>query len=165
MPPDADGFVNVMVSPWHTGPAFTIAPALGDTLTVTVIVVNADPHDALISVKVIVVVPPLTPVTTPVIASTDPIVVLLLLHTPDPPDAVASLKVMVKPVQTVFAPVIVPAITEAIILTVVVVAVVVPQVLVADNVYTPAFAATTPLTDALTVNGEVIAVPPGPLHE
>ena len=132
--PDADGLVSVMVNPWHTGPAPTIVPALGDTFTVIVVVVNADPHDALISVKVIIVVPPVIPVTIPVMASTDPTDVLLLLQAPEPPDALASLNVMVKPVQTVLAPVIVPALTAAITLTVAVVAAVVPQVFVADKV-------------------------------
>jgi hypothetical protein len=61
VPPPADGFVNVNVAPTHTGPAPIIAPAFGDTFTVTVAVVNADPHDALVSVYVIIVVPPLTP--------------------------------------------------------------------------------------------------------
>jgi len=50
VPPDADGLVNERVNPTHTGPAPTMAPASGDTFTVTIVVVNADPHDALVSV-------------------------------------------------------------------------------------------------------------------
>ena len=109
VPPEAVGLVNNDVVPTHSGPAPIIAPALGDTFTVTIVVVNTDPHDALVSVNVIIVVPPLTPYTTPVVAPTVPTVVLLLVHAPVPPDAVASLKVMVNPVHTVPGPVIVPA--------------------------------------------------------
>ena len=112
VPPDAEGLVRLSVNPTHTGPAPIIDPALGDTLTVTIVVVNTDPHDALTSVNVIIVVPPLTPYTIPVVAPTVPTVVLLLVHAPVPPDAVASLKVMVNPVHTVPGPVIVPAIGD-----------------------------------------------------
>ena len=112
VPPVAVGLVSAIVNPWQTGPAPIIAPALGDAFTVTIVVVNNEPHDALVSVKVIIVVPPLTPYTTPVVAPTVPTVVLLLVHAPVPPDAVASLKVMVNPVHTVPGPVIVPAIGD-----------------------------------------------------
>ena len=112
VPPDAVGLVKLSVNPTQRGPAPTIDPALGDTFTVTVVVVNADPHDALISVKVIIVVPPVIPVTIPVMASTDPTGELLLLQNPEPPEALALLNVIVKPVQTVFKPVIVPAIGD-----------------------------------------------------
>ena len=44
-------------------------------------------------------------------------------------------------------------------------AVVVPHRLVAENVYTPALPAITPLTKALVDVGALIAVPPGPAHE
>ena len=50
---------NAVVSPTHT----LVVPVIvvGLALTVTIMVVNADPHDALVSVNVIIVVPPLTP--------------------------------------------------------------------------------------------------------
>ena len=55
------------------------------------------------------VVPGLTPHTTPVVAPTVPTVTSLLLQVPVPPDAVVLLRVMHDPVQTDAAPVIVPA--------------------------------------------------------
>ena len=109
VPPDAVRLARVVVAPTHTELAPVISPATGVTFTVMVIVVNADPHNALVSVYVTIVVPPLTPVTTPVMALTEPTVVLLLVQAPDPPDAVALLKVIVDPEHTVFKPVIAPA--------------------------------------------------------
>ena len=109
VPPEAVGSANDTLRPVHTDPGPVMAPAKGDTFTVTTKVVNADPHEALVSVKVIIVVPPLTPYTIPVVAPTVPTPGLLLVHAPVPPDAVASLNAMVKPVHTVLGPVIVPA--------------------------------------------------------
>ena len=68
------------------------------------------------------VVPGVTPHTTPVDALTVPTAVLLLLHVPVPPDAVVLLKVIHDPAHTDAAPFIVPAIgdTFTVILVVVV---------------------------------------------
>ena len=122
--PPAGPELNAVVNPTHT----LVVPVIvvGLALTVTVIVVKADPHDVLVSVKVIIVVPPLTPYTLPVVLPTVPIVVLLLLHVPVPPAAVTSLKVMVRPTQTLVVPVIVPAAGDTLTTTLAVV-VAVPQ--------------------------------------
>ena len=60
----------------------------------------------------IIVVPGLTPQTTPVEAFTVPTAVLLLLHVPVPPDAVVLLNVIQDPAHTDEAPFIVPAIGD-----------------------------------------------------
>ena len=90
-PPDAVASLNGMVKPVHTLPGPVIVPANGDTSTVTIVVVVADPQNALVSVYIMVVVPTLIPVTMPEVEPTLPLLGILLLHVPVPPDAVASL--------------------------------------------------------------------------
>ena len=109
VPPEAVRSANVVVKPLHTDVVPVIAPATGDTLTVTLTVVVAEPHESVLSVNVIVVTPELTPYTTPVVEPIVPTAVLLLLQVPVPPDAVASASVIVKPEHTDDGPVIAPA--------------------------------------------------------
>ena len=61
VPPDEVTSVSDVVSPAHTAVIPVIVPAAGEIFTVTVAVVVAVPQDAVLSVKVIVVVPGLTP--------------------------------------------------------------------------------------------------------
>ena len=122
VPPDAVTSESVIVSPVHTDEGPVIVPAEGEVTTVTFIVVVADPQETVVSVNVIVVVPALTPYTTPVVEPTVPTAVLLLLHVPVPPDAVASASGIVDPAHTEVGPVIVPALGDA--LTVILVVVV-----------------------------------------
>ena len=133
VPPVAVASANVMVNPVQTDDGPVIAPAKGDTLTVKLVVVVADPQKALVSVKVIIVVPALTPYITPVTGSMVPTAVLLLLHVPVPPDAERLFKVVVKPAQTDEAPVIVPATGDT--LTVMLVVVVTEPQLTLVSVY------------------------------
>ena len=58
VPPAGPEF-NAVVRPTHTFVVPVIVAGL--IFTVAIFVVNADPHDALVSVYVIIVVPPLTP--------------------------------------------------------------------------------------------------------
>ena len=120
VPPDAEASLNVMLVPVHTNEEPDIAPALGDVTTVTFIVAVAVPQEAVVSVKVIVVMPGPTPYTTPVVDPTVPTAVLLLLHVPVPPDAVASLSVILEPVHIEVTPLIVPALGEVFTVTFVV---------------------------------------------
>ena len=122
VPPDAVKLLSVIFAPAHTDVRPVIAPAIGDTFTVTFAVVVAEPQKAVVSVNVITIGPGLTPYTTPVVAPTVPIAVLLLLQVPEPPAAVASLKVIVDPTHTAERPFIVPATGDA--LTVILVVVV-----------------------------------------
>ena len=111
-----------MFAPTHTDVGPVIVPATGETLTVILVVVVAEPQNVVVSVNVIIVIPGLTPYTTPVAAPMVPTAVLLLLHVPEPPAAVASLNVIVEPAHTEEGPVIVPATGDA--LTVILVVVV-----------------------------------------
>ena len=77
------------------------------------------------------VVPALTPYTTPETGSIVPTPVLLLLHNPEPPLAVASVRVIVAPVHTKPGPVIAPA-TGVVLTVTTVVAVTVPHDTVAN---------------------------------
>ena len=120
-PPDAVASLNGIVKVVHTLPGPVIAPANGDTFTVTTVVVVADPQNALVSVYVIVVVPTLIPVTIPEVEPILPLVGILLLHVPVPPDAVASLNWIVDPWHTNPALPIVPAIGDGLTVTTVVV--------------------------------------------
>ena len=61
VPPDAEASLSVMLEPVHIEVTPFIVPALGDVFTVTFVVAVSDPQLAVVSVKVIVVVPPLTP--------------------------------------------------------------------------------------------------------
>ena len=109
VPPDAVASLNAILVPVHKDVGPVMVPATGDAITVTFIVVVADPQNTLVSVKIIFVTPALTPYNIPVTRSIVPTAVLLLLHVPVPPDAVASLKVIVNPEHTVAGPVMVPA--------------------------------------------------------
>ena len=109
VPPDAVVLLNVMHDPVHTDAAPVIVPAMGDTFTVIFVVVVAVPHEALVSVYVIVVVPTPMPPTMPVADPIVPTPGLLLLHVPVPPDADGSLNVMVEPTHTALRPLINPA--------------------------------------------------------
>ena len=111
-PPDAVASVNVIVRPVHTVAGPLIVPPIGDTLTVTFVVVVAIPQNALVSVKVIVVIPGLIPPTIPVAVPIVPIPGLLLLQVPAPPEAVLLLNVIVEPTHTLLNPLIVPATGE-----------------------------------------------------
>jgi hypothetical protein len=96
-------------------------PADGELVTLTNAVSAAVPQPKLlVTVNVIIAVPKLTPVTTPVAGSTVATAASLLLHAPVPPVNVVLDKVDVVVGQTVAAPVIVPAVGAALTVTVVV---------------------------------------------
>ena len=99
-----------------------------------------------------------TPVTTP--ATLTFALALLLLHVPPP---VVSTNVIVPPATTEDGPVIGAGVEFTI--TAVVAVDVHPVAAVAVMVYTPLFPATAPATFATNAPGEVIAVPPGPVHK
>ena len=61
VPPDAVRLFRVIVDPAHTEERPLIAPATGDIFTVTFVVVVAVPHDPVVSVKVMVIIPGVTP--------------------------------------------------------------------------------------------------------
>ena len=109
VPPAADKSDNVIVKPEHTEPSPVIVPATGEAFTVTLAVVITEPHDVVLSVRLIIVVPAATPYTIPVVGSTVPAAVLLLLQVRVPPVSVASLNVIVNPAHTDEGPVIAPA--------------------------------------------------------
>jgi hypothetical protein len=89
---------SVVVEPTHTDavPLIAVGPAL---TVITAVLKQLAP-----TMKVIVVVPALTPVTTPVLMSTVALAVLLLLHVPPP----VLLSVVVPPIHTLVVPEIVP---------------------------------------------------------
>jgi hypothetical protein len=97
VPPDGV-LPSVVVEPTHTAAAPLIA--VGPALTViTAVLKQLAP-----TMNVIVVVPALTPVTTPVLISTVALAVLLLLHVPLP----ALLSAVVAPIHTLVVPEIEP---------------------------------------------------------
>ena len=104
-----------------------MVPAFGKVITVMLVDAIAEPQEAVVAVKVIDAVPAATPVTTPVEAFTVATAVLLLLQVPVLREVV--LNVAVAPIQTVAAPLTVPAFGSG--FTVIVwFELVVPQVLV-----------------------------------
>src|SRR6478735_8337928 len=112
--PPAVASVSVVVNPAHTLVVPLIAATTGIALTVTVVVlVPTQPF--VVTVYEMMLVPAVTPVTTPLlsIVATDS---LLLLHTPL---AVASVSVVVNPAHTLVVPLM--AATTGIALTVIVV--------------------------------------------
>src|SRR6478735_2592130 len=121
--PLAVASVSVVVNPAHTLVVPLIAATTAIALTVTV-VVDVPTQPFVVTVYEMMLVPAVTPVTTPLlsIVATDS---LLLLHTPL---AVASLKVVVNPAHTLVVPLI--AATTGIALTVIVVVLVPTQPLV-----------------------------------
>ena len=126
VPPDAVASARGIVNPVHTDEGPVIVPATGDAITVILVVVVAEPQETVVSVKVMIVVPALTPYKIPVTGSMVPTAVLLLLHVPVPPDAERSLNVMLVPVHTNEGPDIAPALGEVTTVTFIV-AVAVPQ--------------------------------------
>ena len=89
--------LSAVVRPAHTFIVPVIAAGNGLTVTAVVLI------QPVASIYVIVAVPAVTPVTTPVDALIAAIVPLLLLHTPD---GVASLSAVVRPAHTLVTPVI-----------------------------------------------------------
>ena len=122
VPPDAE-LLSDVVAPAQTEEEPVIMPALGSGFTVTVIKVEAEPHE-LVTITIMLVVPePIAVTIPPETVATDG---LLLLHVA--PDAV-SVSVSVPNRQRLLAPIIVPASGSG--LTVITaVAVLLPQVLV-----------------------------------
>jgi hypothetical protein len=98
--PPVDASVSVVHTPTHMLVVPLIAAGRGVTVTTFVDEQPPEPIDT-----VIVTVPDVRPVTTPVVGSTVPIVALLLLHEPPPDDEVSD---MVCPTQTLDGPLIVP---------------------------------------------------------
>ena len=96
--------VSGVVAPAHTVAVPVIPPAVASAVTVATAVAVALPQP-LVTVYDIVVVPAVIPVTLPK-PSTVPAAVLLLLHEPL---LIASLRDVIDPVQTLAAPVMVPA--------------------------------------------------------
>ena len=80
-PPDT-GCVSVVVRPWHTEEAPTIAAGAGVTVTTSVEIQPA------LNAYVIVVVPAVMPVSTPPVTSIVPTAGVLLLHVPPVLDVV-----------------------------------------------------------------------------
>src|SRR6478735_8229669 len=121
--PDCGASLKVVVNPAHTLVVPLMAATVGIALTVTV-VVDVPTQPFVVTVYEMMLVPAVTPLTTPLlsIVATDS---LLLLHTPL---AVASLKVVVNPAHTLVVPLI--AATTGIALTVIVVVLVPTQPLV-----------------------------------
>ena len=101
------------------------------------------------------VVPVNTPPNRPVVALMVPIAGTLLLQVPP---VAASDNVVVLPMHTAGVPAIAPGLAFTV--TATLVALVAQVQLLAVNVYTPALAATTPVTPVLNAVGVVIAVPP-----
>ena len=106
--------LNGVVNPTHTSFVPVIAPATGNAFTVTVYGELAnDTHPLLsVTVYVIFVAPPATPVTTPIPLIVPLLVALdshkVLLIVPEPP-VTLLLNGVVNPTHTSFVPVIAPA--------------------------------------------------------
>jgi hypothetical protein len=94
--------VKGIVAPTQTLDAPVIGSAFGAALTVMVFVVDTVPHE-LVTLYMMVSIPPVTPVTMPPATVAE---ALLLLHVPP---ATASVRVIVEPMHTLEGPVILPA--------------------------------------------------------
>lgn len=103
VPPEV-ALLSVVVALWQTVCVPVIVPALGTGTTVTSAVSLAVPQ-LLVTEYVIMAVPSVSPVTTPVVL-TLALAALLLLQVPP---AAPSVKVVVDPIHTVWVPVMLPA--------------------------------------------------------
>ena len=107
--------LNGVVNPTHTSFVPVIAPATGNAFIVTAYAaLDGDTQPLLsVTVYVILVAPPATPVTTPVFTTVPLLTALdvhaVLLYVPDPPVIVPVFNDVVNPTHTAFEPVIVPA--------------------------------------------------------
>ena len=110
VPPDVV-LLSVVVEPAQSAFDPPIAESAGKPLTVNEAVVEFVQPFPLVTVYVMVAVPALTPVTTPVEALTVAIAVLDVLHVP--PGAEEFNKVELEPIQAEAVPVIVPALGSA----------------------------------------------------
>lgn len=106
VPPVLPLVLRLMVAPVHTELGPLIVPALGTALTVTVKELLLDPQ-VFVTVYVIILLPPATPVTWPLEELTVATEGVPLLHVP--PILPLLLKKMLEPVHTDGDPLIVPA--------------------------------------------------------
>ena len=133
VPPLKVVFDKVEVAPIHVLVVPVIVPEVGIGLTVKEVVVESVPQPIeLVTVKVMVAEPALTPYTRPVVGLTVAILVALLLHATVPPVKVVFDNAEVAPTQAFVVPVMEPAVGVPLTVTVVVTTVVQPKPLVTE---------------------------------